>query len=106
MRARMNTCGPLLRRHPLLQSPWYGAFLAFCTATSVVPAGEPLALRAEPSEIRLAGPLARVQLVVTAPDGQGVPFDVTRSVTCRCLTADLLSVSDSGLVTPLRECTG
>lgn len=106
MRARMNTCGPLLRRHPLLQSPWYGAFLAFCTATSVVTAGEPLALRAEPSEIRLAGPLARVQLVVTAQDGQGVPFDVTRSVTCRCLTADLLSVSDSGLVTPLREGTG
>ncbi len=108
----MKTCDPvlqhhlILRRSSVLRGAWYVAFLVSCVATTALTAEKTPTLRAEPHEIRLAGPLARVQLVVTAQDAQNAPFDVTRSVTCRCLPGDLLSVSDTGLVTPLREGIG
>ena len=96
----MRNCGPVLRRQ-LLRS-----LIAFCAATTAGTAAEPLALRIEPSEVRLNGSLARVQLLVTARGTKHLSADITHAATYRSVAGDVFSVSETGLVTPLREGTG
>jgi len=59
-----------------------------------------------PSEAALNGPHDRLQLVVTADVESERPADLTRVVRFENATPELLSVSQTGLVTPLKNGTG
>ena len=58
-------------------------------------------LRVEPAELRLAGELDRVQLVVTSHILKNHTIDVTHQVKYKSQTPRVVSVSSSGQVTPL-----
>jgi hypothetical protein len=59
--------------------------------------------RPTPGEFLLAGRDAQQQLVVTGEFAGGKLRDLTRDVVYQAEPADVVSISDSGLVTPLRE---
>ena len=60
-------------------------------------------LTVEPDSATLVGPHERLQMVATEQESTGRPVDVTRSVTYRTLTPELVKVSPTGFVTPLRS---
>ena len=57
----------------------------------------------EPTSAALSGPHERLQMVATEPDSASGPVDVTWSVTYRNLTPEFISVSPTGVVTPLKS---
>ncbi|MDG1893989.1 MAG: DUF1553 domain-containing protein [Fuerstiella sp.] len=76
------------------------ALMSFSTASVVADQ-----FSVEPVSAALVGPHERLQMVATEPDAAGGPVDVTRSVTYRNLTPDLITVSTTGVVTPLKSGT-
>ena len=57
----------------------------------------------EPTSAALGGPHERLQMVSTEPDTVRGPVDITRSVTYNNLTPVVISVSPTGVVTPLKS---
>ena len=74
--------------------------------SSVARADEPPVLHVDPEQGQLCGTLERLQLLVTARDERGEPRDVTSDATYRSLAPAILSVDDTGLVTPLASGQG
>ncbi len=63
-------------------------------------------LDVQPRNVEIAGPHDRTQLTATFGTNTERPVDATRSVTYENLTPTLLSVSETGLVTPLKNGKG
>lgn len=93
------------------------AVLALCLSLLALPGLEPKSSRAEsktaaevtihvlPASVKLDGPRATRQLIVTARTAKGSEFDLTPEARYTVENPDIVAVSDSGFVEPLKNGT-
>lgn len=71
-----------------------------------VGADQPQVLNVEPQQALLNGRLERLQLLVSAHDGNGNTFDATAQAKYTSLTPDIVTVNEAGWVSPLAAGSG